>query len=42
MKYLRNWWKRKITYDELNKLSDRELSDVGLNRSTLCEYVRSM
>lgn len=30
----------RITISELNKLSDRQLSDIGFNRNTLKQVVR--
>lgn len=39
MKTLIKWWKRRRafreTYNNLNKLSTRELDDIGLNRTMI-------
>lgn len=43
---VRNWQERRSTRQELSRLSDRELADIGLTRDTIeaaarGEFVRS-
>jgi uncharacterized protein YjiS (DUF1127 family) len=38
-KYLCTWRKHRQTIKQLNKLSDRQLSDIGINRGDLDELI---
>ena len=37
--YLKTWRKHREVIKHLNKLSDRELADIGINRENITELV---
>ncbi len=38
----RNWRRYRLTYDELMRLSGRELDDIGVSRSDIPSIARSI
>lgn len=40
MKFLRNRLNERKTFNELNRLSNRELADIGINRSEIHSIAR--
>jgi len=36
----RNWKQYRNTFDELSRMSNRELADIGINRGDIARYAR--
>ena len=36
----RNWKQYRNTYDELSRMSNRELADIGISRCEIARYAR--
>ncbi|WP_150524573.1 DUF1127 domain-containing protein [Roseibium sediminis] len=37
----RNWKRYRATYDELSRLSNRELNDLGISRADISHFARA-
>jgi len=42
LKFLNKWNKRRNTVNELSRMSDRELSDIGISRLNIKEVARDL
>ncbi|MBD1546313.1 DUF1127 domain-containing protein [Roseibium aggregatum] len=40
VRHYRNWKQYRSTYDELSRMSNRELADIGISRCDIARYAR--
>lgn len=40
VRHYRNWKQYRSTYDELSRMSHRELADIGISRCDIARYAR--